>query len=41
MKSWKKDERWMEQNAGWRKSGNLDLYAVLEKEGSIYIELQN
>jgi nitrite reductase/ring-hydroxylating ferredoxin subunit len=41
MKSWKKDERWMEQNAGWRKSGNLDLYSVLEKEGSIYIELQN
>jgi hypothetical protein len=41
MKSWKKDERWMEQNAEWRKSGNLDLYSVLEKEGSIYIELQN
>jgi hypothetical protein len=32
MRSWKKDERWMEQNAEWRKSGNLDLYPVLEKE---------
>jgi nitrite reductase/ring-hydroxylating ferredoxin subunit len=41
MKSWKKDERWMEQNAEWRKSGNLALYPVLEKDGSIYIELQN
>jgi hypothetical protein len=32
MRSWKKDERWMEQNAEWRRSGNLDLYPVLEKE---------
>ncbi len=41
MKSCKKDEGWMEQNAEWRKSHNLDLYPVLGKEGSIYIELQN
>jgi hypothetical protein len=41
MKSWKKDERWMEQNAEWRKSGNLALYPALEKDGSIYVELQN
>jgi hypothetical protein len=23
------------------KSGNMDLYSVLEKDGSIYVELQN
>jgi hypothetical protein len=35
------DERWMEQNADWRKSGNLVLYPALEKGGNIYIEFQN
>jgi nitrite reductase/ring-hydroxylating ferredoxin subunit len=38
MKSCKKDEKWIEHNAEWRKSGNLALYPVIEKEGSIYIE---
>jgi nitrite reductase/ring-hydroxylating ferredoxin subunit len=38
-KSWKKDEKWMEQNVEWRKSGNLILYRVFEKDGSIYVKL--
>ena len=39
MKSWKKDEAWMEQSPEWRKSGNLILYEVIEKDGTIYVEL--
>jgi hypothetical protein len=39
MRPWKKDEKWMEQNVEWRISGNLVLYRVFEKDGSIYIEL--
>ncbi len=31
----------MKQNGEWRKSGKLALYPALEKDGSIYIELQN
>lgn len=39
MKSWKKDEAWMEQSPEWRKSGNLTLYEVIEKGRIIYVEL--
>jgi nitrite reductase/ring-hydroxylating ferredoxin subunit len=38
MKSWKKEESWMEQDPEWRKSGNLVLYKVIEKDHDIYIE---
>ena len=39
MKSWKKEDTWIEQNAEWRKSGNLILYTVIEKDKNIYIEI--
>jgi nitrite reductase/ring-hydroxylating ferredoxin subunit len=39
MKSWKKEDTWIEQNAEWRKSGNLILYTVMEKNKNIYIEI--
>jgi nitrite reductase/ring-hydroxylating ferredoxin subunit len=38
MKSWKKEEGWMEQSANWRKSGNLRLYKIDEHDKSIYID---
>jgi nitrite reductase/ring-hydroxylating ferredoxin subunit len=41
VKSWKKDEAWMEQSSEWRKSDNLTLYPVIEKDGSIYIDFQS
>lgn len=39
MKSWKKEDTWVEQNPEWRKSGNLALYMVSEKDGNIYLNL--
>ena len=38
MKSWKKDESWMEQSFEWRKSNDLTLYPVIEKDDIIYLE---
>ena len=38
MKSWKKDESWMEQSLEWRKSNDLTLYPVIEKDDIIYLE---
>ncbi|HEX7207538.1 MAG TPA: Rieske 2Fe-2S domain-containing protein [Nitrososphaeraceae archaeon] len=40
MKSWKKDKSWMEQSFEWRKSDDLTLYPIMEKDGTIYVELR-
>ena len=40
MKSWKKDNSWMEQSFEWRKSDDLTLYPIMEKDGTIYVELR-
>jgi nitrite reductase/ring-hydroxylating ferredoxin subunit len=37
MKSWKREDTWMEQSPEWRKSGDLALYPVEEKEGAVYL----
>jgi nitrite reductase/ring-hydroxylating ferredoxin subunit len=37
MKSWKKEDTWMEQSAEWRQSGDLILYPLIEKEGTVYV----
>jgi nitrite reductase/ring-hydroxylating ferredoxin subunit len=39
MRSWKKEDTWIEQSAEWRKSGTLTLYTVVEKDKDIYIEI--
>ena len=39
MKSWKKENTWIEQSAEWRKSGDLILYTVTEKDKDIYVEI--
>jgi nitrite reductase/ring-hydroxylating ferredoxin subunit len=39
MKSWKKEETWMEQSPEWRKSGDLLLYRVYEKDRIVYVHL--
>jgi nitrite reductase/ring-hydroxylating ferredoxin subunit len=39
MKSWKKEDSWMEQSPEWRKSGDLTLYSIMEKDGTIYLGL--
>jgi nitrite reductase/ring-hydroxylating ferredoxin subunit len=39
IKSWKKEDTWMEQSPEWRKSGDLILYQVTEKDGTIYVRL--
>jgi len=39
IRSWKKEDTWIEQSAEWRKSGNLTLYTVIEKDKEIYIEI--
>ena len=41
MKSWKKDDTWQEQNINWRKSEDLELYKILEENGSIYIKFED
>jgi hypothetical protein len=40
MKSWKKEDTWLEQNPEWRKAGDLVLYPVFEKHGSIFVEIE-
>jgi len=37
MKSWKKDDRWMEQTSAWRYSDNLKIYDIYEESGKIFI----
>jgi nitrite reductase/ring-hydroxylating ferredoxin subunit len=39
MRSWKKEEAWIEQSAEWRKSGDLVLYRVIEKGKDVYVEI--
>jgi nitrite reductase/ring-hydroxylating ferredoxin subunit len=39
MKSWKKEDAWMEQSQEWRKAGNLTLYKVVEIGGTVYVEM--
>jgi nitrite reductase/ring-hydroxylating ferredoxin subunit len=39
MKSWKREETWMEQSLEWRESGDLVLYPIFEKDGSIFVDL--
>jgi nitrite reductase/ring-hydroxylating ferredoxin subunit len=39
MKSWKKEETWMEQSPEWRKSGGLVLYHIYEKDGIVYVRV--
>jgi nitrite reductase/ring-hydroxylating ferredoxin subunit len=39
MKSWKRESTWVEQSPEWRKSGDLVLYRVVEKDGDVYVEL--
>ena len=38
MKSWKKEDTWLEQDPEWRKAGDLVLYPIIEKNGSIFLE---
>ena len=40
MKSWKKEDTWMEQSPEWRKSGDLTLYEVKVNDGTVYVRLQ-
>jgi nitrite reductase/ring-hydroxylating ferredoxin subunit len=39
MKSWKKEETWMEQTSAWRESGSLELYRIFEENGGVYVSL--
>ena len=39
MRSWKKEEAWIEQSAEWRKSGDLVLYKIIEKGKDVYLEI--
>lgn len=39
MKSWKKEDHWVEQDHEWRKSGDLILFPVFEKDGMIYVKI--
>lgn len=39
MKSWKKDDTWMEQVSSWRYSDDLKVYDIYEENGKILINL--
>jgi nitrite reductase/ring-hydroxylating ferredoxin subunit len=39
MKSWKKDDTWLEQRPEWREAGNLILYNISEEDGRIYLDM--
>ncbi len=39
MKSWKKDDAWMEQTSSWRHSDDLKTYKVYEEKGKILVEI--
>jgi hypothetical protein len=41
MKSWKKEDTWVEQSPAWRASGNLILLPIFESDGYVYVELNN
>jgi nitrite reductase/ring-hydroxylating ferredoxin subunit len=40
MKSWKKEDTWVEQDMEWRKSGGLILYSIEEENGTVYVNLR-
>jgi nitrite reductase/ring-hydroxylating ferredoxin subunit len=39
MKSWKKDEAWIEQNEHWRQSDDLKIYKIQLDHEKILIEI--
>jgi len=39
IKSWKKDDTWMEQTPSWRHSDDLTTYNVYEENGKILVEI--
>jgi nitrite reductase/ring-hydroxylating ferredoxin subunit len=39
MRSWKKEDHWVEQVPEWRKSGDLILYKIFENNGDVFIEI--
>ena len=41
MKSWKKEDTWIEQSPEWRKSSDLTLYPVFEESEGIYVDVPN
>ncbi|MDE1830310.1 MAG: Rieske (2Fe-2S) protein [Thaumarchaeota archaeon] len=40
MRSWKKEDTWVEQDPEWRKSGDLILYSISEENGTVYVSLK-
>jgi nitrite reductase/ring-hydroxylating ferredoxin subunit len=40
MRSWKKEDTWVEQDLEWRKSGDLILYSISEENGTVYVTLK-
>ncbi|MGI0072593.1 MAG: Rieske (2Fe-2S) protein [Nitrosotalea sp.] len=40
MRSWKKEDTWVEQDPEWRKSGDLVLYSISEENGMVYVTLK-
>lgn len=38
MPSWKKQDTWVEQSAGWRASGDLKMFTVFTMDGYICLE---
>ena len=32
-------QKWMDQNSEWKKSDNLIIYKVIEKDGEIYLDI--
>lgn len=40
MRSWKKENTWIEQDMEWRKSGDLTLYSIEEENGTVYVNLR-
>ena len=40
MRSWKKEDTWVEQHPEWRKSGDLILYSISEENGTVYVSLK-
>ena len=41
MKSWKKEDTWVEQSPAWRASGNLVVHPITEEGGSVYLEVDD
>ena len=39
MKSWKKDETWIEQNEQWRYSDDLQIYKIHLRDEKILVEI--